>query len=32
MSPKEDTDLHRYLETMARRLASDPAWKDALAP
>lgn len=32
MSPKEDTDLHRYLDTMARRLAGDPAWKDALAP
>lgn len=32
MSPKGDAALHRFLENMARRLASDPAWKDAPAP
>lgn len=32
MSPKGADDLHRFLEAMVRRLANDPAWKDALAP
>lgn len=32
MSPKGDVALHRYLETMVRKLSSDPSWKDALAP
>lgn len=32
MSPKDDVALHRFLETMARRLANDPAWKEVLAP
>ncbi|MDT8989642.1 hypothetical protein RQP54_02060 [Curvibacter sp. APW13] len=32
MLPKGQPALQRYLEGMVRKLASDPAWKDALNP